>query len=150
ESQPLFGNLLEVAAEAPAPPVAAAAAADRLFGLRTDIAAEAREVFGGPAAPAPAATRILPDLSARAPAPAEDEKRTPREPRVEKLPKPRIPAPKPIAIVMPEPAPAVRRTEAAPAARKPLPVRIRRPRQEDDEALPRGERWKRRLPRFAR
>ena len=143
ESKPLFG-LLEEAAAAPAAP----SAADRLFSSAADRnhASDIAAVFGVQAAPAERpATRVLPDLTVRAPEPAEPEEPVrQRKSRIAKTKGPRIPAPKPLPVTLVEPAP-----RAEPAPQPVASIRVRR-RPKDETGLARSERWKRRLPQFAR
>ncbi len=141
EPQPLFGDLL-VAEAAPKPKNGA----DGLFGHRPEAKAngDVTGLFGAPhAEPARPATRILPDLTARAAAVVEDEPARARKPRVAKTKGPRVPKPKPLPVTLAE-AP-VERAVAMPAAA----IRVRR-RAKDETGLARADRWKRRLPRFAR
>ena len=91
-------------------------------------------------------TRILPDLTARAPAMPEEQPRM-RAERIRPSPKPKAVRPKPIPIELVR-APVVKKVQAAPAPAR--PARIRPPRRDDGDLLPRGERWKRRLSPFAR
>ena len=162
EHQSLFGFLEEAAARTPEAPQA------RLFerpasngkadghvgnghdkghnganghaGVDGDIA----RVFGAGETQRPA-NRILPDLTAKPTAPREEEE-APRQrrPRVSKSKAPRIPKPKPLPVEVIEPAV---RQQAKPATAPSQRVH-RRPR--DESGLARAERWKRRLPRFAR
>lgn len=146
EPHSLFGGLEEAVAsyEAPATekmlagaPSAATSDPDiaRVFGMASEQAAMPGE--------RPAATRILPDLTARPIAPPIEEE-TPRAPRLKASPKPRIPKRRPSAEVAIE-IEVLPKAVAAPVA----PIRVRvRPR--DETGLARGERWKRRLPRYAR
>ncbi len=160
DPQPLFGFLEEAAVRAPEPPAA------RLFDRPAenghnghndrdrhnganghgDVEADIARVFGTAATQRPQ-NRILPDLTARpVAAHAEDEAPRQRQPRVAKSKAPRIPKPKPLPVTLREPV-ARQAVEAVPAS---APVsRIRR-RAKDESGLTRSERWKRRLPRFAR
>ena len=147
EPQPLFGFLAEEAARAPQAPV------PRLFERpqenghngangHADREADIARVFGAAVAQRPA-NRILPDLTAKPAVPAvEDEAPRERRPRVAKTKAPRIPKPKPLPVKVIEP---VAREQARPAPS----ARVRR-RPKDEDGLARAERWKRRLPRFAR
>ncbi len=149
EPQPLFGFLEEAAARTPQAPV------PRLFERpqenghngangHADVQADIARVFGTAEAQRPQ-NRILPDLTAKPAVPAvADEAPRERHPRVAKTKAPRIPKPKPLPVKMIEP---VAREQAAPAPS--VPVRVRR-RPKDEDGLARAERWKRRLPRFAR
>ena len=156
EPQPLFGFLEEAAARTPQAPV------PRLFERpqengqngrdgghngangHADVRADIARVFGTAEAQRPQ-NRILPDLTAKPAVPAvEDEAPRERRLRVAKTKAPRIPKPKPLPVKMAEP---VVREPAAPAPS--VPVRVRR-RPKDEDGLARAERWKRRLPRFAR
>ncbi len=154
EHQPLFGFLEEAAARAPEVPIA------RLFERapenghngsngHADVRADIARVFGTVEAERPA-NRILPDLTAK-PVVAEAEEEAPRQrrPRVAKTKAPRIPKPKPLPVKLREP---VARQEPVVAAPAPVPaptIRVAR-RPKDETGLARAERWKRRLPRFAR
>lgn len=159
DHQPLFGFLQEAVArvETPAPGRSferpAGNGRDRQNGHNghnggnghADVEADIARVFGTPEAQRPA-NRILPDLSAKPVVQApEDEAPRPRRPRVAKTKAPKMPKPKPLPVKLVEPAP---RQEAKPLP-APVAVRIRR-RPKDESGLARAERWKRRLPRFAR
>ena len=160
DHQPLFGFLGEAAARAPE------LAETKLFdrpasnghngngyngnghnganGHGADVEADIARVFGTSEAERPV-NRILPDLTAKPPVQkAEDEALPQRRPRVAKSKAPRIPKPKPLPVSLREPVER-ERAETAPA---PAPRIHRRPR--DESGLARAERWKRRLPRFAR
>jgi hypothetical protein len=89
------------------------------------------------------ATRILPDLTAKPALPVVDEV-APRTRKVRSSLKPRIPRAKP-ALPLEVEAPVV----IKPMAMRVGPIRVR-VRPKDESGLPRGERWKRRLPRYAR
>jgi len=153
ESKPLFGDLLEeAAARAPA----TSAEADKLFGRPAeraeaaaptpDVTPDIARVFGTPKAPEKPATRVLPDLTARAPEPEPEEPARQRRTRIVKTKGPKIPAPKPLPVKLIAPQPKKPEPELAePVA----PVRVRR-RAKDESGLARSERWKRRLPQFAR
>ncbi|CAN5127370.1 hypothetical protein BH10PSE9_BH10PSE9_07150 [soil metagenome] len=147
EPQSLFGNLFDVKPAGLEETPAAAPERGTLFNrppVGTEALALADQVFG--AAPlARAETRILPDLTARAAALPEEQPRR-RAERVKASPKPRAVKPKPIPIEIVARAPVVRKAE--PLAVRPL--RVRPPRRDDGDILPRGERWKRRLSPFAR
>ncbi len=109
-----------------------------------DVEADIARVFGASEGQRPA-NRILPDLTAKPPvAKVEEEAPEQRRPRAVKSKAPRIPKPKPLPVTVIEP---VARQEAKPAP-TPAPRIHRRPR--DESGLARAERWKRRLPRFAR
>ncbi len=155
EHQPLFGFLEEAAARVPPAPAA------RLFERPAEnghngnngghnganghgnIAADIARVFGTAEAERPV-NRILPDLTAKPAVVEEDEAPRQRRPRIAKSKAPRIPKPKPLPVTVSEP---VARREVAAA---PVPaMRVRR-RAKDEDGLPRADRWKRRLPRFAR
>jgi hypothetical protein len=159
DHQPLFGFLEEAAARESVSPAA------RLFDghngqnghnghnghngdhngtHRADVGADVARVFGTPQVQQPA-NRILPDLTAK-PVVAEAEEEAPRQrrPRIAKSKAPRIPKPKPLPVTVHEPV-AHQEVRAAPA---PV-VRVHR-RPKDEGGLGRAERWKRRLPRFAR
>lgn len=145
EPQSLFGNLLDTPAAGFAEPQPVTAE-PRLFGpAESDALALAGQVFGTPQQARPE-TRILPDLTVRAAAvlPEEPERRRPERIKASLRPKPVKPKPIPIEIVA---APVVVKA-AAPVG--PRPVRLRVPRRDDTDLLPRGERWKRRLTPFAR
>jgi hypothetical protein len=146
ESKPLFGGLLEeaVAAEASA----ASAEADRVFGRSTprpDDTPDIAAVFGARPVERPA-TRVLPDLTVRAPEPEPEEPQRTRRPRIAKTKGPKIPAPKPLPVKLVAPQP---KKPEPPPAEPTAPVRVRR-RAKDESGLARSERWKRRLPQFAR
>ena len=147
EPQSLFGNMFDVGAPGmeEAPPTAQERDADKHFRpAEADAMTLAGQVFG--AAPiARPETRILPDLTARAPATPEDQPRQ-RSERLKPSPKPKTVRPKPIPIEIVARAPVVRKAEPLPIR----PVRVRTPRRDDGDLLPRGERWKRRLSPFAR
>lgn len=156
EHQPLFGFLEEAVVRAPEGPAA------RLFERpaenghngnngsqngtngHADMDADIARVFGAPEAERPQ-NRILPDLTAKpAVVQADEEVPRARRPRVAKSKAPRIPKPKPLPVTL---SPPVARQEVAAA---PAPaVRVRR-RAKDESGLARADRWKRRLPRFAR
>jgi hypothetical protein len=152
DHQPLFGFLEEAAVHAPEPPAA------RLFdghngqngqnghngANRADIGADVARVFGTAEVRHPA-NRILPDLTAK-PVVAEVEEEAPRQrrPRIAKSKAPRIPKPKPLPVTLSEPV-AHQEVRAAP----PPAIRVHR-RPKDEDGFARAERWKRRLPRFAR
>ena len=159
EPQPLFGLLDQAVTRVPEGP--AARLFDRPAGnghnghnghdgghngtnghqvLEADIA----RVFGTAEPKAPV-NRILPDLTAKpVVADAPEEAPPVRRSRVLKSKAPKIPKPKPLPVTMAEPV--VRQEVEAP----PIPsIRVRR-RPKDEVGLGRGERWKRRLPRFAR
>ena len=152
EPQSLFGGVFDVkpAGFDEAPPTAPERGADKLFGrpVDADTMALAAQVFG--AAPVAAAaqpqTRILPDLTARAPMAAEEDAPRPRAERVRPSLKPKPVRPKPIPIEIVAPVPVARKV--APVVQR--PVRVRPARRDDGDLLPRGERWKRRLSPFAR
>lgn len=150
EHQPLFGFLEEAALRSPEPTAA------RLFdrpvenghngqGNGASSQTEIERVFGVAEVAERPVNRILPDLTAKPVVGAEEEE-IPRirRPRVIKSKAPRIPKPKPLPVTVREPV-ARQETMAAPA----MPVRVRR-RAKDEGGLARAERWKRRLPRFAR
>jgi hypothetical protein len=144
EPQSLFGDLL-VAEAAPKPKNGG----DALFGQQSEPAKSGGDVTGlfRPAVePARPATRILPDLTVRQAQPSvEDEPARTRKPRLAKTKGPRQPKAKPLPVTLAK-AP-VERVAATP---EPIPsVRVRR-RPKDETGLARAERWKRRLPRFAR
>ncbi len=144
ENPPLFGFLEEPAAAAPSR--SAAEATDKLFGRRPETA-ESRElasVFGGTAVQERPATRILPDLTVRSAPTIEEDAPKPRKPRVAKTKGPRIPKAKHIPVEVREVP--VRREVLNVAVQ---PIKVRR-RAKDETGLARAERWKRRLPRFAR
>jgi hypothetical protein len=150
EPQSLFGNLFDVkpAGLDEAPVAAPERGTDKLFNrppVGTEALALADQVFGAAPLVRPE-TRILPDLTARAPALAAEEQPRRRAERVKASPKPRAVKPKPIPIEIVARAPVVRKAE--PLAVRPL--RVRPPRRDDADVLPRGERWKRRLSPFAR
>ena len=156
DHQPLFGFLEEAAARASEP------AAARLFDghkgqnghnghngdrngtHRADVGADVARVFGTPQVQHPA-NRILPDLTAKpVVAGAEEEAPRQRRQRIAKSKAPRIPKPKPLPVTVSEPV-ARQEVRAAP----PPAIRVNR-RPKDEGGLARAERWKRRLPRFAR
>jgi hypothetical protein len=147
EPHSLFGGLEEAVAayDAPVAPDRVVAGASSAATSDPDIA----RVFGvaGVQAPMPAEraapTRILPDLTARPIAPPVEEE-TARAPRLRASPKPRIPKPRPAAEIAIE-IEVQPKAAAAPVA--PIRVRVR---PKDETGLARGERWKRRLPRYAR
>ena len=150
EPQPLFGFLEEAVArvtDTPAArlferPPAGHNGADGHANVHPDI----DRVFGAAAAPPPV-NRILPDLTAKPVGPeAEDEAPRERRPRIARTKSPRIPKPKPLPVTVREPV--VHHELAAVAAPMPT-IRVRR-RPKDETGLTRSERWKRRLPRFAR
>ncbi len=156
EHQPLFGFLEEAADRPPDTPAA------RFFEPQSgnghnghnggnghgnghaDVEADIARVFGTAAAARPA-NRILPDLTAK-PAVEEEEAEAPRQrrPRITKSKAPRMPKPKPLPVSLREPV-VQHEVVAVPAPA----VRVHR-RAKDDTGLARSERWKRRLPRFAR
>jgi hypothetical protein len=109
-----------------------------------DLEADIARVFGTAETKAPA-NRILPDLTAKPVVPETSEDQPPvRRARVVRSKAPKIPKPKPLPVTMAEPV--VRQEVEA----TPIPsIRVRR-RPKDEAGLARGERWKRRLPRFAR
>lgn len=156
EHQPLFGFLQEAVARVDAPGPGrsferpAGNGHDRQNGHNggnghADVEADIARVFGTPEAQRPA-NRILPDLSAKPVVQApEDEPPRPRRARIAKTKAPKLPKPKPLPVKLVEPAP---RQEAKPLAAA-VAVRVRR-RPKDESGLVRAERWKRRLPRFAR
>ncbi len=158
EHQPLFGFLEEAAARAPEAPAAALFERPPENGHNghngrgngsnghADIEADIARVFGNGGARERPQNRILPDLTAKPAALAEeDEAPRQRRPRIAKSKAPRMPKPKPLPVELREP---VVRREAVTAVIAP-PVRVRR-RPKDEDGLARSERWKRRLPRFAR
>jgi hypothetical protein len=154
ERPPLFGFLEEAVADVPTPPA-------RLFERpaesrhnghngehngangHADVEADIARVFGTAEAERPA-NRILPDLTAKPAVAEEDETPRPRRPRIAKSKAPRVPKPKPLPVTLVEPTV---RQEAAPA---PAPAARVRRRAKDEDGLQRADRWKRRLPRFAR
>ena len=155
DHQPLFGFLEEAAVRAPQAPAA------RLFERpaenghdghndghngangHAEVEADIARVFGTQQVQRPA-NRILPDLTAKPAVAVEDEAPQQRRPRIAKSKAPRIPKPKPLPVTLSEP---VARHEVAVA---PAPaIRVHR-RPKDDGEFARAERWKRRLPRFAR
>ena len=147
EPQPLFGFLEEAVArvtDTPAArlferPPAGHNGADGHANVHPDI----DRVFGAAAAPPPV-NRILPDLTAKPVGPeAEDEAPRERRPRIARTKSPRIPKPKPLPVTVREPVVQVEAAAPVPA------IRVRR-RPKDEAGLARSERWKRRLPRFAR
>ena len=151
EPQSLFGNLFDVkpAGLDEASVQGPERGADKLFNRPpggSDALALAGQVFGAAPTARPE-TRILPDLSARAPAMPEEQPRQ-RAERLKPSPKPRPVKPKPIPIEIVVRAPVVRKAE--PVLVAPRPARLRPPRRDDADVLPRGERWKRRLSPFAR
>ena len=111
-----------------------------------DLEADIARVFGTAAEAKAPANRILPDLTAKPVVPETSEEEPPvRRSRVVRSKAPKIPKPKPLPVTMAE-QPVVRQEVEA----TPMPfVRVRR-RPKDEMGLGRGERWKRRLPRFAR
>ncbi len=170
EHQPLFGFLEEAAARAPDGPES------RLFERpagngkghngkghggnghagngydgghngangHAEVDADIARVFGTAETRRPP-NRILPDLTAKSPVPSvEEEAPRQRRPRVARSKAPRIPKPKPLPVTVREPV-ARQEVKAAPV---PAPRIHRRPK--DESGLARAERWKRRLPRFAR
>jgi hypothetical protein len=158
EPQPLFGFLEEAAVRAPGGPSLFERPAGNTHNGNgregghdganghADVKADIARVFGASEAQRPA-NRILPDLTAK-PAVSEVEEEAPRQrrPRVARTKAPRIPKPKPLPVRLREP---VVRQEVAAAPVPTPPPRIRR-RPKDESGLARAERWKRRLPRFAR
>jgi hypothetical protein len=153
EPQSLFGGVFDIkpAGLDEAPPPVPERGADKLFArpaVDADALALADQVFG--AAPAAQSarpeTRILPDLTARTVPALPEEPSRRRAERIKPSPKPRAVKPKPIPIQIVARPPVVRKAEPLPVR----PLRVRPPRRDDGDILPRAERWKRRLSPFAR
>ena len=159
EPQPLFGLLDQAAArvqEGPAARLFERPAGNGVNGQNghdgghnganghQDLEADIARVFGTAEAKAPV-NRILPDLTAKPVIPeTADETPPARRARVLKSKAPKIPKPKPLPVAMAEPE-VREEVEMIPVPS----IRVRR-RPKDETGLARGERWKRRLPRFAR
>jgi hypothetical protein len=159
EHQPLFGFLEEAAraSEVPVPRLFERPSEKGKDGHNgtnghADVEADIARVFGNgngngnDGARERPVNRILPDLTAKPVVTAAEEEEVPRQrrPRIAKTKAPRIPNPKPLPVKVREP---VARQEVVTA---PAPViRVHR-RAKDETGLARAERWKRRLPRFAR
>jgi hypothetical protein len=156
EPQPLFGFLEEAAVRAPEAPAARLFERPREDGHNgndgghnganhhADVQADIARVFGTAEAQRPQ-NRILPDLTAKPVVPdAEDEAPRERRSRIAKSKAPKLPKPKPLPVTLVE-----RVVQDKPVAAPAATIRVRR-RPKDEDGLNRAERWKRRLPRYAR